>query len=388
MKKNDKKTKEAFAAVAINALSYAVNGCGCVTVENDFDWDRFMEFCFKHQILNIVYYGLKKADISIPDKIIKFSEEYLLRSMLKEAQRSVENDLLSGDLEKNEIPHMFLKGSVIKNIYPEAYLRSMGDVDILTGEKTDDAAAIAVKHGFTLNSKEFLHYSLSKNNLSQLELHKSLVDESIEKYYKYFGIGFERAKLCDGCKYKYELSDEDFYIFLIAHMAKHYEVFGMGIRSVCDVFVYNKTYKNLDRKYISDELEKIGLTIFENKIKSISENWFSGKFNGDFDAVGEYIISDGVFGSVQNPELNKFIINESESQNKYKYILKNIFPNKEYMCIRYPFLKKLPFLIPIFWIVRIIYTLLKSRVSIRYRLNRVSTYKKEYNKRFEETGLK
>lgn len=377
-----------FAAKAISSISYSVTEKSPLTFEQDFDWQGFIKFCNKHKILNIVYYGLKKCNISIPEKAEHFMEENMLYSMLKEAQRSVEIESLSEDFEKNGINHIILKGYIIKDLYPESYLRSMGDIDILVGKQVDEASEIAVNHGFKLQSKDFLHYSFKKGNALSIELHKSLIDESIDKYYNYFGIGFDRSSLCGGFKYKYEFSKEDFYIFLVAHMAKHYEICGTGIRSICDIFIYNRSYPDLNHKYIENELDKIGLVLFENKIRALADYWFGGNFDGKFDSIGEYIISSGVYGNSENHELNAFIINESDETSKFRYFINYIFPNRDYMCARYPLLHKIPILIPLFWIIRIFSTVFKSKGSIRYRLKGVSKYSKEDNRRFEETGLK
>ena len=36
---------------------------------------------------------------------------------------------------KNEIKHIFLKGSNLKHMYPKTYMRAMGDIDVLILEK-------------------------------------------------------------------------------------------------------------------------------------------------------------------------------------------------------------------------------------------------------------
>ena len=85
--------------------------------------------------------------------------------------------------------------------------------------------------------------------------------------------------------YEYRLSDEDFYVFLIAHIAKHYRFGGTGIRSLLDLYVYEKSLTDLDFKYIEGELEKIGLLVFYKKINAITFNWYSGSFDGKFNIM-------------------------------------------------------------------------------------------------------
>ncbi len=377
-----------YASLAISVISSVF----CNKKITDFgtdNWEDFIKFCAEHKILNIVAFGLCNSDVKLPENINRIFNENILRSMMIEAQRSTEIELLCDDFEMNEIPHIVLKGFVIKNLYPQPYLRSMGDVDILVGNELQKATEIMLNHGYSFDSEEFLHGSFSKGKGLHVELHKSLIDESLDKYYGYFGTGFERAHLIENKKFSYEFSKEDYYIFLIAHMAKHYQICGTGIRSVCDVFVYNSTYKNeLDYDYIASELDKTGLKNFEKKMRDMSFSWFCGSFNGEFDAVGEYIISSGVYGKSANHELNSFLLNDEKKQSKFKYIFTTIFPEKSYMQARYSALKKFPFLLPFYWIKRIFSTLIKSSGSIRYRLKGVALSDKNTSKRFDDAGLK
>lgn len=387
MKKNESSIR-LFANYAINIISSVLNSSPFPPLNNDFDWSGFADFCSEHKIINIVAFGLQNSDVSVPESISSLFNDSLLHSMLKEAQRDVEIELLTEDFENNKIPHMIMKGYVIKDLYPQPFMRTMGDVDILVGNNLSDASEEILRHGFKLKGEAFLHDVFIKDNSLAVELHKSLIDESLEKFYKYFGIGFDRAHLCGNCNYRYELSVEDFYIFLIAHMAKHYEICGTGIRSVCDIFVYNKHYGNtINREYIASELDKTGLRVFEEKIRKLSYEWFSGGFSGNFDAVGEYLISDGVFGNIDNHELNAYLLSDNQKKSKLSYYLSCIFPDFSYMCARYPKLKKAPVLLPFYWIRRIISTLFKSKGSIRYRLKGVMTSDKNDSDRFNETGL-
>lgn len=384
----DSNKNNMLASMALNVISSVLNGTDCPSFAENFDWNSFVEFCSNHKILNIVLYGLKGCLLSLPEDVIKIYENNIGFSMIKEAQRAVEIDLLCDDFEKNCIPHMLMKGYVIKNLYPQPFLRSMSDIDILVGDNLKNVAEVMLKHGFTLKGEAFLHDIYTKNSLA-VELHKSLIDESLDEYYSYFGTGFERAKTSEGFSYRYELSKEDFYIFLVTHMAKHYKINGTGIRSICDIYVYNKAYKNvLDYEYIFNELERLNLKKFEEKIRMLADEWFSDSFNGTFDAVGEYIISNGVHGNNDNHELNSFLLNEKKEKGKLAYIIRNIFPDMNYMCLRYEKLKKYPFFLPFYWIKRIISTIFSSRGSIRYRLKGVVESGKNDDERFKQTGLK
>lgn len=387
------KEKELEAgAYAIRLVASVLNGESAPAAPQNFDWNALKSVTEKHCISNIVSYAVDKIALSVPDDIKNYYSEIVLQSLAKEAQTDVEITLLASAFESAEIPYMILKGYVIKHLYPQTNMRSMGDVDILVGENIENAQKIMTGCGFRLKGRENLHdHYVKKPNLN-VELHRSLVDKELKEMYSYFGVGFERAKLCNGSKFGYELSKEDFYIFLIAHMAKHFKRCGTGIRSVADVWVYNKAYgESLDRAYLDVEFKKLGLLKFCRTIEKLSLEWFSDKAELSLDSIGEYIVFSGVYGNIHNLELNKFLQGETSSSsysaNKLKYIIKNIFPGLEYMSARYKILKKHKFILPVFWVVRIFSTLFKSRKNISYRLKGVAESDINDMKKFKDSGL-
>ena len=343
--------------------------------EIDFDWYGFKAFCEKHCISNIIAYGVTQLDTGIPENILAYFEEIIYQSLAKEARVEIEFNEIADDLEKQCIPHMALKGMIIKHLYPQPDMRSMCDVDILVGDNIDKVAEIMKKHSFSLTESANLHDSYFKKPFLNFELHRSLVDKEITDLFRYFKTGFERAELTNKYKYRYHLNDEDFYIFLIAHLAKHFKRAGSGLRSVADIWIYLKNKQELDFQYINNELKKINLLKFENHIRIIALKWFTDKNIDQCDPVESYIISSGAYGNYTNLELNKFLQSDSQDKNfknkKFKYFIKVIFPDNDYMSNRYLVLKKYRFLLPLFWFIRIFSTLFKSYGSIKYRLEGV-----------------
>lgn len=382
--------KSDMGKTALNMICSVLNGAAQADLPDDFDWEAFRCFTNEHNISSLIYFAVK--DISnVPDDVARYFEEVYLRSCLKTALIDVEIPALLDEFEKNGVRHMPLKGYIIRNYYPDPVMRSMGDIDILVGSDLKKAHDVIAAQGFSFHSEGFLHDNYVKQSI-HVELHKSLVDEYFKAMYDYYGEGFEKAAVAGGYKYRYAFSDEDFYIFLLAHMAKHFKISGTGIRSVADVYIFRRKFLSLDEKYIDAELSKIGLLRFKNKIEEMAFAWFSKPFNGEFDAVGEYIITSGVFGQTDSHELNAFILNtfndSSYGKGKAKYLLSMIFPGREYLGARYPAVKKCPVLIPFFWVVRFFSSLFKSRKNIRYRLRGVSQSDESALKKFDETGLR
>ena len=376
-----------FSVYAIKLISCVLNDSAPTCPQEEIDWYAFKRFCDRHSVSNIVAYAINSLELNLTDEIKAYFNEIILQSAAKEARLEIETSAVAEAFEKKQIPHMLLKGSVIKNYYPQPDMRSMCDVDILVGDHLDDAMPIMTGLGFELRARDFLHDCYFKKPFLNIELHSSLFDKELTQLYEYFKVGFERAELTDGYSYRYELSKEDFYIFMLAHLAKHFKRTGSGVRSIADIYVYLRHNHDLNLIYINEELKKIGLLRFSEKIKSIADNWFSfGKVDLN-DAVENYIITSGTDGSSMNLELNRFLQKDngkSYTLNKLKYIVNVAFPDMKYMCARYPQLKNRRILLPYYWLKRILYTIIKSKGSISYRLGRVAQSDKSYLDKFSD----
>lgn len=376
------------AVYAIKLVSCVLNNYTPVAPDFEIDWNSFIAFCERHCISNIVAYGVNALGLQIPESIRLYFNDIIYQSLAKEARLEVETAELLDSFEKSGIGHMLLKGSVIKNYYPQPDMRSMCDIDILIGNNLDEAMKVAVSHGFQLKERDNLHDCYFKKPFLNLELHSSLFDRELNDLFSYFKIGFERAELEKSFNYRYSLSEEDIYIFMLAHFAKHFKRTGVGIRAVADIYVFLKDNDNLDFDYINKETEKLGLLKFSQRIKKISFNWFDKGIVDENNPVEEYIISSGAYGSGLNLELNRFLQNNKNKKNytyeKFKYYKKVIFPDFEYMCARYPKLKTHRYLMSFYWIKRIISTFFKSKGSIRYRLKRVYESDKSYFDKFKD----
>ncbi|MEQ8192682.1 MAG: nucleotidyltransferase family protein, partial [Candidatus Eremiobacterota bacterium] len=344
-------------------------------------------------VANIAYYGLVKLD-PLPDSTILEAFQYACHKIVfQEAWQQTEVEKILQTFEANQMKCMPLKGYIIKHLYPQSNMRSMGDVDILVEEsKLEKAKDIMLGLGYTLRSEDNNHDIYFKNPAVMIELHKLLISQQkVENLFFYFGSGWDRTRLKAGHKYQYEMSEEDFYIYLLGHMAKHYQRGGTGLRSVMDIWVYKRHYRNqMDWNYITTELEKAGLYEFAKSMESLSEYWFEGKCSDRFyPEIAEYVLSNGTHGTAANFMLTKLLA-ESKKNNKsfntirWKYILRIFFPNRQNMNLLFPSLQKTPFLLPLYWVYRGLYTGLFKRNDIKYTLGNVAASTDAKAKQLEE----
>ncbi len=314
----------------------------------------------KKELLNIALSGdmqylllypllKKETDIEFADKI---------RDILKHITFSAYAQAMCAKqitelFEKERVRHQLLKGSVIKNIYPSPEMRQMSDVDIIIfDESLDRAAKLLESKGYVNRGLEKHHMIFTSPFGVCVELHWCLYDQNVDYgQYLYFKDTF-RSRLVENLSYTYEFGVEDFYIYMIAHMAKHFFETGCGIRNLLDIYVYTKKYdKQMDERYLTGELKKCGLYDFEKNMKILSYIWMEQRecptFFGN---LFEYMVQCGIYGERKNGVWGQ-LAKETEG-NKAISKIRYYFPSIDFMKEKYPWLSDKSFLLPIAWILR------------------------------------
>lgn len=95
--------------------------------------------------------------------------------------------------------------------------------------------------------------------MMNIEMHATLVHEN-EESYPLLVNQLDRSIKRDGYSYSYEMSHEDFYIYMLVHNSNHFRIGGMGARMVLDSYVFLKNHQSeLDYDYLNVMLEKLVL---------------------------------------------------------------------------------------------------------------------------------
>lgn len=342
------------------------------------NYDAIFKIAKFHSLTNILYYAImkykEKNNLNIDAKTIDALSKNNKLELAKTASQECEMEILLKELEEKEIKHCLLKGSVIKYLYPSLDMRSMADIDIYI----DKAHAKEIKkmmEELGYDTESYLkgnHDAYMKVPFMNVEMHRDLMNECY-KYHIYYKDFFNKLILKENKKYEYEFSKEDYYIYMIAHAAKHFSNGGMGIRNVIDEYIYLKNYKDiLAYGYIDKELEKLGLNKFEYNLRNLAKYWFTNEYlrEEDIDTInlmGDFILESGTYGTVKHNVLNKLMGEETYkniSANKFKYLLNRLFPSYVVMSQRNPTLKKWKILLPWFYFTRLLKFIFKRNKNI------------------------
>ncbi len=328
------------------------------------DW-RYISFLAMEQGLGCFLYKAieKRSDVETESK--KKLEYYYQKAFFMCAAR---NDLLlkiSSAFEKNQIDFLILKGAVIQGYYPSPELRVMSDLDFLV-KKEQRKSATNVLESLNIKFQEANSYQdiFKDCNGVLVELHHALWGYDLEETELYSNI-WNKKNLLKGLNHTYLLTDEDLYIFTIAHMLKHFKNSGIGIRPIIDIwYLLKKNISTLDFSYIKKELEKFNAKEFEKSIRALVNSIFLGKEKSkESKIIEKYLFKCKTHGT---DEIS--FINQSGDGSRMSNIISRIFPPLSFMKRRYDVLEKLPLLLPFFWVIRIIcFPFKKDRLSMNVK---------------------
>ena len=306
--------------------------------------DALHQAAVTHQMAGLTAIMLKHAGI----KDAKY-ENYLNRALLLDRIADAEHGKILAALAQAKIWHMPLKGVVIKEYYPEAGMRQMADIDILfDASRAEDVRLIMHSLNYNVIKYNQEHRDdYQKSAACHFELHRMLFSpDSGEKLYRYYQCVQDKL-LGEG--YEKHLSEEDFYIYVIAHEFKHFYWMGTGLRSLLDTYVILKEFDNkLDWEYVHSEIKRIGLdqlVDFEEKNRTLAVKVFSrGKLAGlsaeEWDMLS-FFVDSGMYGTREH-EIQYAI----KRSGRLGYVLGKLFPPLDGIKKNYPFFYQHKILMP------------------------------------------
>jgi len=384
-----------YKSIEVNDLIYLLN-CALNNQKADFqrvsnmDLTQLFSLADSHKLTACLAFALD--NIGLDDETYKLWKQAKSMAVRKSLLLNNERNDIYNYMEENKILHVSLKGIILQDVYPKFGMREMGDNDILFDPSYQEQMYdYMTAHGYHAEIyKRVNHDEYLKPPIYNFEFHNALFLKSDnEKLYEYYSNVVDRLIPIEGKTYEYKFSDEDFYIYNIAHAYKHYSFGGTGLRILTDTYVFIKAKKDtLDISYIERECKKIDLTEFELMCRTLSQKLFSPNLDSYTLSEKEEqflnrIIMSGAYGNQDlgvESKLNKLLeTGESAKSVKWKYYFKRVFIPLDFIKDVYPFYYQHKFLIPILWITRIFKALTVNRNRIKSELRSMNdTIAKHY----------
>ena len=323
--------------------------------EGELDWGEFIALSKKQEAYSIVA-SVLPSDY-LPEDIASTLNNYNKSELVRLIAMKSELALLEADLQQSGVNFMLLKGSRIKEFYPKESMRQMSDIDILYDEsKRDSLLKIMKSHGYTLYSWSENSDDFSKKPYYTFEFHRELFFDDYG-FVPDFSFVWDNASVDEENSCKHIMSDSDLYIHSVAHMYKHFVLGGFGVRFLVDTYLLLQNAK-LDSDYINQKLSAMKLVDFEKTVRELSVDIFEENEldEGQLEFISK-TLSFGLYGDMSvciKLQYEQFKESHAGSSSMARYTLSRLFPPSEYMHRTYRVLDKAPYLLPYFYVQRLI----------------------------------
>lgn len=305
----------------------------------------------KQSLEAIAYMALESLlksneSISIPDpnQVLEKWKEAKNKAIARNLMMDAAREELFDDLEKQGIWHVALKGIVLCPMYPKYGMRQMSDNDILFDPAfQQEVHDWFIEHGYEVESFQETHHDVyQKRPVYNFEMHTALFREIEEpQLTQYYYNIKDRLVPQAGKSFEYVMTDEDFYLYFLAHAYKHYSYKGTGLRFLVDLYVYHQAKGNLDWGYLNTELQKTGLFIFEQEARELSKKVFGPQWDTCILTKREKAMLDCLLFSDTYGARNAFWRDHLKNAQhtgkkvsitvKTRYLMCRLFPEQGYM---------------------------------------------------------
>ncbi len=344
-----------------------------------------------HVLTHLVAYGLWKCGLL--DEQTEIGRKYshsMLKANVRQEKLNYEYGRICKLLESNEIKFIPLKGAVLRNLYPETWMRLSCDIDILIHPNDLNTAVDLINRGlnYSIGKRGEYDMSLFSENGVHLELHFGIMEKMFKGSSEFERIWSSATPISEGSM-QMAMSDDVFYYHHILHMAKHFEANGCGIRFFLDTWMFNNSKEVKLKGEYKKMLSDIGLLKFEEASRKLSNVWFSNEEHNRLTKnMQGFIVKSGIYGTSDN----YFAFMQIRHGGKTQYAKSRILLPYEKMLEIYPVLSKHKWLLPFYQIRRWTAILIKGRLKSSVKeLKDNSEISEEYVKKvkslFDSLGI-
>lgn len=336
-------------------------------ISDGFDWQLMTKTAIVNNVLPFMYHQIKKFNID--SNYILYLKNIVIRSSSN--QIITEQYLINviEELNKANIRFMILKGVILAKLYPHPEYRYTADADIhIAPNDLSSVQKIMTDMGYEHKYSNTVKYDYSYIlDGVHIEIHTRLFEDFYDKHSKileeYKLDSFARTMNYNVLEKEIlSLCPNEFLIYNICHMTKHFVDSGINLRHLTDITILINSYiGELDIEYIMTFFKKIKLNEF---VKYTLR--FCNKYLGMYDIpeidysdineeVSDEFITDFLEYTNENfTDINKTAAFVAYYKNDKGVIKSRLFPKRDSLSEKYKYAKKHGWLLPIAWIHRYI----------------------------------
>ncbi len=345
----------------------------------------------RHDLAHLIGDALDKNGL-LPDESEakkRFLQERNM-AVYRVEQLGYEYAQVSSVLEELGAKYLPLKGAVLRQYYPENWMRTSADIDVLVHKEDVEKIVCALENElqYTRESESAYDTVVVSPTGFHVELHFDLITKyDNKKANEILGAVWLHVEIVQNSCRRI-MPDDYFYYYHIAHMARHFIDGGCGVRPFLDVWLLMHKGE-FDKEESKLLLESGELLEFAKAVEELAEIWFSkAPYNERSGLFERFILKGGVYGSIDN----KIVIQQGKNGGRFRYILSRMFMPYEELKYKYPILHKHKYLYPLMLLRRwgsVLFSKERKRIKVEMQISAdaLREQQKESEKLIEYLGL-
>lgn len=336
------------------------------------DWPAIFTLANQQKLLPILFETVRKM-LAAEENAALFAvtKQQVIGQVLNQTVRSAEFAALYRKLRTAGLHPVVVKGQLCSRLYPLKDHRISADDDLYI----PDAEFMACHEQLLANglatdtpadelpTADEVSYTKNGSPL-YIELHRHLFDSS-EDTHDELNHFFANLKPVETDGFL-AMPPHEHLLYLLLHAYKHFVRSGIGLRQFCDIGLWARAYHSeIDWQRLHEQCESVHAATFAAAAFCIAREYLGIEFDlpaprdGSIDV--EPLLHDtlcgGVYGSNDLTRLHSSTVTlnavKASRTGEKISVLRTVFPKREYLERRYPYLKKRPYLLPVAWVQRI-----------------------------------
>ena len=338
------------------------------------DWPAIFTLANQQKLLPILFEAARATPAAGENAaLFAVTKQQVIGQVLNQTVRSAEFADLYRKLRSAGLHPIVVKGQLCSRLYPLKDHRISADDDLYIS----DAEFMAchkqlLANGLTtdtpvdeLATADEVSYTKEGSPL-YIELHRHLFDSAEDAHdeLNHFFTDINPVEI-DGLLV---MPPHEHLLYLILHAYKHFVRSGIGLRQFCDIGLWAWEYHDeIDWQRLHEQCESVHAATFAAAAFRIARDYLGIDFDlptpWDASIDAEPLLHDtlcgGVYGSNDLTRLHSSTVTlnavKASRTGEKSSVLSTVFPKREYLERRYPYLKKRPYLLPVAWVQRLVH---------------------------------
>ena len=336
------------------------------------DWPAVFALAGQQKLLPIVFESVRKTPAAAENAALFAAvKQQVIAQVLHQTVRASAFASLYHKLRAAGLHPIVVKGQLCSRLYPLRDHRISADDDLyisdaefmachrqllangLTTDTPVDELATADEVSYTKNGSPLY-----------IELHRHLFDSSEDAHDK-LNHFFASLKPVETDSFL-AMPPHEHLLYLILHAYKHFVRSGIGLRQFCDIGLWARAYHaEIDWQRLHEQCESVHAATFAAAAFRIARDYLVIDFDlpapwseaVDVEPLLHDTLCGGVYGSNDLTRLHSSTVTlnavKASRTGEKSSVLRTVFPKREYLERRYPYLKKHPYLLPVAWAQRL-----------------------------------